>query len=410
MSVLLDRVEYVPVAEAAPGRSTPLKHVFASLPVLLKLATGILLCASPWTAVLVVGWTFRAMRRRIVRGWWDHSPIRDGRDFDTWASSMEMNLPARALPRWFLSERFLDRLDRPRRDGRPPGRFCRAFRLPAALIASTALNLGNGIRAAACTYALTLPACGLWLGSWYAGWNTSFTKGYENAFVGAQTGIFAHVLFIVAMLYVPMAWAHLAAAGRAWSFFQFGLIGRLIWRSGGSMALYAAAFALATLPVAALRAAPFTFTLADPDAWADATPAEVLRFAERYELAAGIYLFLAFVGLHLLVGRIYRGALLRALDRDPRLAERLPDPTRRILGDLQLIPAEPLRRGPIVQATRWSARTSLNLAAGLGSALLWFVVVAEIYVGQFLNHIPWAGWLNQPLIHLPCLQTTPSGL
>jgi hypothetical protein len=410
MSALLDRVEYVPVAEEQRRRASIRKRIASISSVAARLAIGILLCASPWTAVVVVGWTFRAMRRRIVRGWWDRSPIREEGDFDSFAASIGAGMPGRALPRWIVAERFADRIDRPGPDGEAPGRLRRLLRLPVALVDSLLRNVGVGLRALACTYALTLPACGLWLGAWYDGWNNSFNKGYENAFVGAQTGVFAHLLFIMAMLYVPMAWAHLAASGRAWSFFQFGLIGRLIWRSGGSMALFAAAFALATLPVFALRAAPFSFTLADPGAWADASPDEIRAFAERYELAAGIYLLFAFVGLHLFIGRIYRGALLRALQHDPRLADRLPDPTRSILAGLDLIPAEPLRRGPIVQATRWSARTSLNLAAGLGAAVLWFVVVAQIFVGQFLNYIPWAGWLNLPLIHLPSIQTTPPGL
>ncbi|QDV37274.1 hypothetical protein [Tautonia plasticadhaerens] len=410
MNILLDRVEYVPIVEDDRRGVSSRKRIASALSVSIKIMIGVLLCASPWTAVLVVGWTFRLMRRRIVRGWWDRSPSGERGDFDSWSASAGVTVPPDALPRWILAERFSAQLDRATSDGERPGRVRKALRVPPALVGSLALNLGAGLRAIGCTYVLTLPACGLWLGSWYAGWNTSFTKGYENAFVGAQTGVFAHVMFIVAMLYVPMAWAHLAASGRAWSFFHFGLVGRLIWRSGGSMALFAAVFALASLPVLALRAAPFAFTLSDPDAWADATPAEILRFAERYEMAAGVYLFLAFVGLHLLIARIYRRALLRALQRDPRLADRLPEPTRLILAELRLIPDGPIRRGPIAQATRWGARTSLNLAAGLGSALLWFVVIAEIYLGQFLNHIPWAGWLNVPLIHLPALQTTPAGL
>ena len=410
MIALLDRVEYVPVISEQLRTSRLRTRVVASARALLSIAVGILLCAHPWTAVLVVGWTFRAMRRGILRAWWRRSPRRDEIDFDAWIAGRGDGIPSAPLPRWLVSERLHDRLRRPGPDGAPPGRLRVASRLPSALFGGLASNLSMAGRAIVCTYLLTLPACGLWLGSWYDGWNTSFTKGYENAFVGLQTGLFAHLLFIAAMLYVPMAWAHLAASGRAKAFFQVGLIARLVWRSGVAMALFALAFAAATLPVLIFRAAPFTFVLDDPAYWADAGPAEVRQFAERYELAAGIYLFVAFVGMHLLSGRIYRSALLRLLADDPSRADELPTVLRDDLRGLGLIPSEPPRRGPLLRASRWSARTTLNLLAGLAAAILWFAVVAEVYVGQFFNHIPWAGWLNQPLIHLPCLQTTPSGL
>ena len=410
MSALLDRVEYVPVIteEHRPSRLRP--RLVGSARALLSIAVGILLCANPWTAALVVGWTFRAMRRRILRAWWRRSPRRDEIDFDAWIAERGDGIPAGPLPRWLLSERFLERLRRPGTDGNAPGRLRIASRLPGGLFGGLSSNLSMAIRAVGCTYLVTLPACGLWLGSWYDGWNTSFTKGYENAFVGVQTGLFAHALFIAAMLYVPMAWAHLAASGRARAFFQVGLIARLVWWSGGSMALYALAFAAATLPVLLLRAAPFAFVLDDPAYWAAADPAEVRQLAEQYEMAAGVYLFAAFVGMHLLAARVYRSALPRLLADDPARADDLPTVLRDDLRTLALIPAEAPRRGPLVRASRWSARTTVNVLAGFSAALLWFAVVAEVYVGQFFNFIPWAGWLNQPLIHLPCLQTTPAGL
>lgn len=396
---------------AAPRfRSVLLARVRRSLRVAAKLGVGILLCGNPWTAILVVGWTFRAMRRAILFGWWQQSPARDEVPFDSAIAPLDDGLPARRLPRWLLSERASGRLRRPDQHGEPPGRLRTLGRLPGAAVGSLLSNLRWGLLAVGCTYVLTLPACGLWLGSWYDGWNTSFTKGYENAFVGAQTGVFAHLLFIAAMLYVPMAWAHLAASGRAGAFFQFGLLGKLIWRNGWRMTLFAAIFAVASLPVLALRAAPAAFVTTDPEAWADASTADILRFATRYQLAAGAYLFAAFVLLHLLTARLYRNALLRTVRDDPRLAQFLPDPIRATLFTLRLVPDERPRRGPILRAARWSAQTASNLAAVLVAAALWFAVIAQVYVGQFLNYIPWAGWLNQPLIHLPCLQTIPRGL
>jgi hypothetical protein len=264
--------------------------------------------------------------------------------------------------------------------------------------------------ASLCTLILTSPSCVLWLGSWYDGWNNSFNKGYENALVGLQAGLFAHLLFIVAMLYVPMAWAHLAASGQVRSFFQFRLLARMIWRNAWSVAVFAAVFSLATLPVMSLRSAPFAFVLADPDAWANAEPAEVLRVIQRYQLAAGLYLFPAFVLLHLLIARLYRLALRRTLKQDPGIASEMPSHIQTMMFELDLIPGTPSPRGPVHRVVRWSAQSASNLLGLLAASLLWFTVIAQIYICQFLNYIPWAGWLNQPLIHLPCLQVIPGNL
>jgi len=395
------------------GAVTPRPRRFSFLgafSALARLLIGVLLCAGPVTAVLVVGWTFRAMRRRVLRGWWDASPVRDALFFERELEARGDSSPARALPRWIMSERPIDRLKAPTASGDVPGPPRMFVRLPGALFGSLASNLVVGLKALFCTYLVTLPACGLWLGSWYDGWNTSFTKGYENAFVGLSTAFVAHALFIVAMIYVPMAWGHFAVTGRIGAFFQVRLIGRLIWRHPGRCALLALAFAVVTLPVMALRSAPIV--LGQDEGLAAMEPAELLQFAELYELGGGVYVFFAFVGLHLLAARFYRAALLRSLASDPRLADLLPSDLRGALERFRLMPSPDVQtRNAMLPRIGQSAGGVVYRLPMLGlAAVLWFAVIAQVYVGQFLNYIPVAGWLNQPLIHLPSLQTTPQAL
>lgn len=408
MSTILDQTE--PALEPAPPRQRPRNQARGAvrrfLGGALKVTLGILLCANPWTAVLAVGWTFRLMHRRIVLGWFAMRPDPDSAQWGGAACPVGSGLPPRGLPCWIVSEDIRGQLFCRTPSGNAPGRFRVLSRLPLALTQSFWSNLRWGLMALLCTYVLTIPACGLWLGSWYDGWNTSFTKGYENAFVGAQTGIFAHFLFIIAMLYVPMAWGHLAASGRPSAFFQFGLISRLIWKRGWTMTLVAAVFAVATLPILALRGAgPLVLLSMDPEMWSEASPEEITRVAQLFQLGAGIYLFGAFVLIHVLIARIYRSALLDTLGQNPRLCHRLPDSIRSTLFDFRLIPEMSRSSGPILRAARWSFRTAMSIAAIAVAAVLWFSVIAQIYVSQFITYIPWAGWLNQPLIHLPCLQT-----
>ena len=54
---------------------------------------------------------------------------------------------------------------------------------------------------------------------------------------------------------------------------------------------------------------------------------------------------------------------------------------------------------PLAPRRRWLARLS-GLVRGLALAAIWFGLVAQVYVGQFLNH-RWWSWVNHPLIGLP---------
>jgi hypothetical protein len=69
----------------------------------------------------------------------------------------------------------------------------------------------------------------LWLFAWFAGWNNSFHKGYELAFVGPAAGWLGVALFISDMLYVPYAQVRHAVSGERRRFFELGLLRRLRW-------------------------------------------------------------------------------------------------------------------------------------------------------------------------------------
>ena len=42
--------------------------------------------------------------------------------------------------------------------------------------------------------------------------------------------------------------------------------------------------------------------------------------------------------------------------------------------------------------------------------VLWFSLVAQVFVAQFVNYVPVRGWLNQPLVQLPWIRYVPSHL
>jgi Protein of unknown function (DUF4013) len=369
----------------------------------IRALIGWLLCFHYITSVLVVGWTFRLMRRRILYGWWKSSPARAELPFADFAATQGRGSVPGAAPNWIVSEWFRASLCRPGPSGAPPSLRRKLARLPRALLGALGWNLRMGLGAIACTYVLTLPGCFLWLAAWYDGWNNSFTKGYEQAPVGPVTGMVGNLLFILAMLYVPMAWAHLAATADSRAFFQFGFVWRLIRHRLGSVTLFILVFSLLTLPVSALRILPIGFTNDFP-ALEHASKALVRQILVAYNLACSVYVFVAFVAVHLLAARLYRSAVVKLLERDPAQVETLHPSLYRALSQLDLIPAgPPTRRHPLVAIVLGTGRRGRNALLWFAAFGLWFTVVVQVYVAQFLNFHPVLGWLNQPLIHLPSL-------
>ena len=74
---------------------------------------------------------------------------------------------------------------------------------------------------------MILPVGALWLLSWWGGWQNSFHKGYEQAWVGPVVGLLGIGLFLPVMTYVPLAQARQAATGSWRAFWDLSLIRRL---------------------------------------------------------------------------------------------------------------------------------------------------------------------------------------
>ena len=237
-----------------PRKRPSIPRAFAAFLVALgRIAFGALLCFHYLTSIIVVGWTFRLMRRRILIGFWKASPARDDIPFESFAEHcLDIDVP---LAPFRVGSPLNDSSigsHAPSRTADRPASFGNCFEFRGAL-GGLALNIKTGVVALVCTYILTGPACLLWLGSWYDGWNNSFNKGYEQAYIGPLTGILGIALFITAMLHVPLAWAHLAATGDARVFFSFGFIRKLARSKPLGTVLLALCVSLATLPITITR-------------------------------------------------------------------------------------------------------------------------------------------------------------
>lgn len=360
---------------------------------------------APLISVVVVGWTYRLMQRSGLKRWWklagriDHRP-------ETFAEFVEGESATsghRHWPNWFVPQNV-------RRWIAEPGSVLGVcWRLLTAPLRGLWQNAKLGLQGVFNTWVLTMPACGLWLFSWYAGWNNSFHKGYEQFWVGPLTGWLGVLLFMAAMTYVPLAQARQAVSGDWRSFYDFRFVRALVRRRWLPCMLLALCYALASLPVMVLRILPaFQEQASIPLFQGRETPAEMIQALNEYTWIASAILLPLFVGLHWAAARIYATAVFRAVRSGEVPWEQLGAFEQSALQRLDVSePVSKPRRPLAVKAVGWTGGWILRLAAGTVAAALWFAFVAEIFIAEFFNYHPVLGWLNQPLVQLPWLHYVP---
>ena len=315
----------------APGRLSRLGRVIVSS------AIGTLLCTGPVTAVLALGWLTRS-QGHLAR--------------------TRFGLPEET-PGWLLGPR-------------ERGRIARA-------LGGLAANIRSGLLALTALLAWTLPFTLLWLGAWWAGWENSFNKGYEQAFVGPAVFLTGALLAALILPALPFALAHLATEDRLSAAFELRRLRSAIAQAGWRVPALMALTTLAALPFAAARGLITTAT-----AWApgieDLGPQNLADLQGQITLAFAATAFLSTWTLRALAARAYATAAPRAAGLRPGLWD----------GANATEAAVPARAKSRLMAALWyGAAMALTLP-------LSFLILA----GQFLDHAWWR-WLFHPALTLP---------
>lgn len=340
---------------------------------LWKWAVGVAACMTLPSSVLVVGWVLRAMRRKTLSVWNQYSEASEKVDVGDW-------------PNWVLRNRG--------EEGWWP--------------ASLWQNIKIGLQGTFNIFVLTLPAGAMWAFAWRFGWDNSFHKVYEQAWMGPTMGLSGVALFIAAMFYAPLAQARQAVTGDWRSFYDFHLVWRLARRLKWACVRLAALYAAVSVPIVILRFLPvgqFNLVL---DYRSDE---ELVAMLNKYYLAVSVLLFPLYLWVRLSAAKIYARAMLETVALGTVQPQELAIVEQQTLGKLGLLqPADRPRRHILIRTTGWTASRLAGFTAGALAAALWFAFVAQIYIGEFLNHHPLIGWLNQPLIQLPVVRYIPSHL
>ena len=361
----------------------------------VKYLVAVALTQSMFGAILLWGWADRLVQRAVLRRWWKQSESRGTQTFAEFCASDSGTAAHRQWPNFITHEGF--------REGGTRGWL-------SALFAAFARNLRLGTQALCNTSILLLPAGLLMWFGWYDGWQNSFNKGYENYAVGITISFIGIGWFIAAMFYMPMAQARQAVTGD-WRAFWDGRVVRAVarerWLAG---LLFAALISLLAVPCNVMKSWPM-FQMNVQPAVQDFTDAQALKWLNDYFFACGFSFVLYYVLVRLAGARLYAGGLVAAV-RNGRIAgSQLHETERVALERLQLLHQQlPPERPFALRVARWGASTFGRGVAGFALFWLWFSVIAQLYVNEFLHYHVAQGWLNQPLIQLPWFRYIPAKL
>ena len=354
---------------------------------LWKALFGVVLCLTPVTAVLVVGWLTRLMQRSSFKLWYRESGSELGvGSFQEFVLSNDNTAHLAHWPNWIAGE--------------VPIGEGKVERLFSRISGSLWANLKLGLQMLLNTWVLTLPACLIWMMSWWGGWENSFNKGYEQAAAAPLAGVAGVMLFIIAMLYVPLAQARQAATGNWRAFYDLRLLRKLIRHSRLRAIWLAVSFAVAGLVVAGLRVGPLALgNLLEGDN--DITPQKIEQIAAAYQVIAAALIFVMIIALRTIAARIYASGLSRGVRAGDISADMLAENERAFFARLGLLDIENKPAGGLMKRTAVSSGRGLIAILSLVIMLaLWLAFVAQLFVSQFLNY-NWIGWLNLPLVQIP---------
>jgi hypothetical protein len=354
-------------AIASPGDSGAWKPGLLSwLLIPSSLAVAVLLALNPLTAIFMLGWLVRLMQREtaiaVMR-----ELHRENRSEAKRRLAAKAHLAALApWTGWLFAS-----ASRKSWFGRNFGGLMESAQ--AGLAASLGLMLA------------TLPFTALLLLSWWAGWENSFNKGYEQAWAGPLIALTGIAIGLFVLIHLPMAFAHFAAERRISAIFELGTIRALIRVQRWRYLWLAVVAVLAALPIAAAQILPVFIENGRPG-FADMPPEVIEATARWWHVMPTVYLIVALIFLRRAQARCYARAAI-ALPR-----ERTP-----FCHSIDQQMGAATNGGLTPQAKRgWSG----SIIPTLLLIATWSAFIAQIYIAQFANHA-WWNWINHPLIGLP---------
>ena len=272
------------------------------------------------------------------------------------------------------------------------------------------LNWKAGISGILATWSLTGLPCIIWAMAWYTGWHISFNKMYEESATGVSLSFLGIFLFSLVMLYLPLAQARQGFTGDWQSFFDFRFIKTMVCNRPIQILLLAVGYTICGIILTFVKIMPVFFPARNP-MLESLSPKEALTFLNDYYFNTGLVAILLFFVLKTLAGRIYADAL-KAIWTQKLLAQGYFHPQEvHILKLFNLDYGSSYQQPQLLtKVVKFPFFLSYKGAINLATFLLWGIFSFMPFVSQFFNYYPFWGFLNQPLVQLPCFRYVPAQL
>ncbi|MCB9977171.1 MAG: hypothetical protein H6858_06210 [Rhodospirillales bacterium] len=361
----------------------------------MRFFAGFLCCWTPLSAPLLSGWLNRYMLRSAVHVWVKRSTQENPRsfyeaadagvykDWPHWSDVPGLALAPAASAGGFLSKLY--------------ARGWYFFRALWTQYRSGLLSLFN-------TWLLTLPFALVWLWMWWAGWNNTFSRGYEEEGLATVLSLISVAGFSIVMLYLPIAQARQAIHGTWKSFFDFRTVRTIARHVRVRLLILAIFYALGSAGImAGTKVIPTFFEQAYHVDLGDAKAVKDKVFGHFLLVILCFYSGLLIVKR--MNARVYALGVLKALQSKRLAPDQLAPIERDLLLD-RLTFKEPSIKENASRWRRilaWPLRKAGPFLLVLATLILWGSVAFSVYFGQFIN-LHYADWLNQPLIQMPYIR------
>ena len=355
-------------------------------------------CQTLLTSILALGWVYRWVRYRVSQRLFQHSPMAEQTTWQQFASNLESFTPVRDIPNLFRRQ---PGIASPQNSG---------FKCIHDWLHACWLNFRVGLGGILTTWVLTLFPCVIWAISWYTGWHISFTKMYEESATGASLGFSGLLILTVIMLYVPLAQARHAFTGDWRSFFNWRFITTLLWRRPLQLFLLAIGYVMVNVVLTIFKALPTFLPTMNP-ALENLSAIEALEFLDQYYFYTGGIAFLLFLALRTIGGNIYSSAVLEIWFQAALKPEAFHREEIRLFELLEISYGSGYQKPGLVKKI-WKIPVNVTYRGTMLTLtiLVWSIFNFIPFVSEFFNYYPVRGFLNQPLVQLPCFRYVPPHL
>ncbi len=355
-------------------------------------------CQTLFTSILALGWVYRWVRYRVSQRLFRLSAIAETTTWQEFASNDESLTPVRDIPHLF------------RRQPGIPSPKNSAFKCIHEWLHACWLNFRVGLGAIVTTWSLTLFPCAMWAIAWYTGWQISFTKMYEESATGFSLGFSGLLILTVLMLYVPLAQARHAFTGDWHSFFDWRFICALLWRRPLQLFLLAIGYVMANIVLTIFKALPTFLPTMNP-ALANLSAIAALEFLDQYYFYTGGIAFLLLLALKTIGGNIYSSAVREIWRQSALNPETFHQEEIRLFNLLEISYGSRYQKpGLVRKILKIPVNVSYRGAMLTLTILVWSLFNFIPFVSEFFNYYPVRGFLNQPLVQLPCFRYVPTHL